>query len=124
MSALYLVDRDCLLRAIFNTGQAVDALGHVHRICLAAFNFEYRLGANIRAGSVAIALALVDRYHVHGAAFLLLVNSVREQVPECNPCRDAALTLLPIALPQDDHRRTRSQLPPRQDFCRRMLLER
>jgi len=70
-SDLDFVDGNGLLRTVFHAGQAVDAFGHVDRIRLAAVNFEYGLRAHIHAGSVAVALALVDCYHVHDALFLL-----------------------------------------------------
>ncbi len=68
---LYFVDRNRLLRAVLDAGQAIDALGHVHRFGLAALNLEHGLRAHIRAGAVSIALALVDSHHVHVVCVLL-----------------------------------------------------
>ncbi len=68
---LYFVDRDRLRRAVLHTGQAVDALGHIHRLGLAAVNLEYGLGTDIGAGAAAVAFVLVNRYHVHVICFLL-----------------------------------------------------
>jgi hypothetical protein len=70
-TALYLGYRDGLLRAILNARQAINALGHVRRIGLVAFQFEYGLRTYAGAGSAAVALVLVNCNHVHGGNFLL-----------------------------------------------------
>ena len=71
MKKLYLGDCNSLRWAVLNAGQAVDALGHIYRLRLVAFQLEHGLGADIYTGAAAVALALVHCYHVHVACFLL-----------------------------------------------------
>jgi hypothetical protein len=73
---LHFLNSDCLLRAILDAGLAVDALGHVHRFRLAAVHLEDRLGADVRAGAVSVALGEVDIDHDHVAksSFSLMMD--------------------------------------------------
>jgi hypothetical protein len=59
--------RDALLRAVLNTGLAVDAFGHIDRLCLAVLEFEDSLRAHIHASTITIALAFIYGYHDHTA---------------------------------------------------------
>jgi hypothetical protein len=61
-----------VLRAVLNAGQTIDALGHVDRIGLSAFDCENGLRAKVRTGSVTVTLAIVYGYHVHASCSSLL----------------------------------------------------
>ena len=74
---LDLGDRNSLLRAVLDTGQAIDAFGHVRRFGLAALQLEHGLRADVHAGAVAVALVLVYGNHVHGGSSLLTRLCVR-----------------------------------------------
>jgi len=67
ITASDLGNRDGLLRAVLHAGQAIDALGHVRRVGLAALQFEDGLGTDIHAIAVSVALFCINRYHVHNA---------------------------------------------------------
>jgi hypothetical protein len=68
MPVLQFLDRDGLLRAVLHAGLAVDALGHVDRIGLAAIELEHLLGADVDAGAVTVTLVPIDCYHDHAAS--------------------------------------------------------